>query len=77
MALRQVGLTDFLTEEEIARAIELYQICAAGSFARAVDAQIITPNIDRINAALGQENDPRYLAYAVDYILSKQFEPHR
>jgi hypothetical protein len=72
-----VTLHDFLTEEEILRAVELYQESPPGTFVRIVDAQILTPNLDRINAALGQENDPRYLAYAVDYILSQQFEPRR
>ena len=31
--------------------------------------EIIKPNIDRINKALGQENDPDYLAYAVEYSM--------
>jgi len=62
--VKQVGIVDFLTEEEIAR---------AGELGKAVDIEreIIRPNIDRINAALGQENDPMYLAYAVEYVLSK------
>lgn len=71
---RPVRLTDFLTDAEIARAVELYEEAPApGNFVRAFEVEVLSPNMDRINRALGQENDSRFLAYAVDYVLSQQF----
>ena len=69
--MKQVAITQFLTEAEIERAAALYSTLAgSGKFAAAVDAEIITPNMERINKALGQENDSRYLAYAVEYVFN-------
>ena len=65
-----ITLPQFLTEREIRQARVLYQ-AKVPSYAQAVCARIIRPNIDRINKALGQENDPMYLAYAVEYVMSQ------
>ena len=67
--MKGVALRDFLTEAEILQAITLYRTCSEGTFARTVDAEIITPNMARINRALGQENDSRFLAYVVERVL--------
>jgi hypothetical protein len=64
-----MSLDKFLTEDEINQAIQLYQISPVGTFAKKCRELIIQPNIDRINAAIGQENDPLYLAYAVEYVM--------
>lgn len=65
-----ITIDQFLTDAEIMRAIVLYKsLAGTGKFADAVDAEIITPNMARINAALGQENNSRYLAYAVEFVL--------
>jgi hypothetical protein len=70
--MRHVSITQFLTLAEIEQAAALYKAHArTGKFAATVDAEIITPNIERINKALGQENNPRYLAYAVEFVLSQ------
>jgi hypothetical protein len=34
-------------------------------------SQVIEPNMADINRKLGQENDPRYLTYAVLYVLQR------
>lgn len=68
--MKTVRITDFLTKEEIARAVALYQKCLPGTFAHHCEQQIIQPNITRINSSLGQENHPRYLAYAVEAAIS-------
>lgn len=68
--MKTITIREILTEEEINRAIELYQHAASGTFARRCSKEIIQPSIERINAALGQANDPLYLAYAVEYALS-------
>lgn len=64
-------LDDFLTTAEIQAAIKLYAEASPGTFARRCEAEIIRPVIGRINAALKQENDPRFLAYAVEYVLDR------
>lgn len=61
--MRRVTLGDFLTDAELLQAITLAD-------RRQIRDLIIKPNIERINLALGQENDPDYLAYAVVYSLS-------
>jgi hypothetical protein len=60
---KRIAITDFLTEREIRRAQELKD-------ARRICEEIIKPSIGRINRALGQENDPMYLAYMVEYVIS-------
>lgn len=70
--MKQIAITDFLTAAEIARAQALWrQLRGTGQFVAAVDAQIITPQMARINAALGQENNSRFLAYAVEYVFGE------
>jgi len=58
--MQNLSLKDFLTETDIQRCIEL-------TSAQDICAHVIAPNIDRINATLGQKNDPMFLAYAVLY----------
>lgn len=70
--MKQITLPDFLTKEQIEKAHELY-VAKAGTpgFAQAVKEILIEPNIEEINRKLGQENDPMYLAYAVEYVFSQ------
>lgn len=70
MTRRMVSLPEFLTPDEITRAGELYHALPSNQFASTVEREIIAPNMARINATLGQENNARYLAYAVEYIFS-------
>ena len=58
--MQNLSLKDFLTETDIQQCMGLFS-------AQDICAQVITPNIDRINATLGQKNDPMVLAYAVLY----------
>lgn len=75
--MRQITLTEFLTEDEIQLSVDLWKEYqelqlepTAASYALAVCNRITRPNIARINKALGQENDPMYLAYAVGHIMT-------
>ena len=61
--MKSVTLPMFLTENEIDRAVAMKDRVR-------VRDEIIKPNMDRINQALGQENDPDYLAWAVTYVLT-------
>lgn len=60
-----IHLHDFLTEDEIvvARSIKT---------AKEVKDKVILPNIERINRALGQENDPMFMAYLTQYLIGKE-----
>ena len=74
-----VTLPQFLTEAQIAEAFRLYKICVSEAidFSDAVakiQAEVIEPNMAAINAKLGQENDARYLAYAVVHACSQAEE---
>jgi hypothetical protein len=61
--MKKVTLLDFLTPAEIEHARKLKS-------ASEIKRKIIDPNLRRINAALGQQNDPMYLAYMVEYVLT-------
>ena len=70
--MKTCTITDILTEEEIVQARKLYrQLKDTGRFATEVCKTLIEPNMARINHRTGQENDPKYLAYAVEYVLSQ------
>lgn len=73
---REITIADFLTPGEIAQAARAWKKWkeGQGSFAEWLASTMIRPNMDRINKALGQENDPMYLAYAVEYVLSQSPE---
>jgi hypothetical protein len=68
---KQISLPDFLTSKQIQQVIEMHQLASPGTFAKNVAEKIIQPNIAEINRKLGQENDPLYLAYVCEYVLSK------
>lgn len=68
--MKTITLPDFLTEEQIAEAIRLYEKHGDRAVAQ-IRAQVIEPNMAAIDAKLGQENDARYLAYVVVYALSQ------
>lgn len=66
-------LSDFLTPAQIAAATKLYVEHGMDAVPK-IQAQIIEPNMDTINKKLGQENDARYLAYAVVHACSQADE---
>lgn len=71
---KSVTLDQFLTPEEIMLAAQMWRgpfTNDSRSFAQKVCDEIIKPNMERIDKALGQENDPMYLAYCVEYVLGQ------
>ena len=66
-------LPQFLTDVQIAKAAKLYKAHGMDAVAK-IQAQVIEPNLAAINAKLGQENDARYLAYAVVHACSQAEE---
>lgn len=70
--MKQAKVSDFLTEQQIALVLHLWDHkTSAADFRQKVLAQVITPNMAEINRKLGQENDPRYLMYALEHMLSR------
>jgi hypothetical protein len=70
---KTISAHDFLTDTQIGEAMALWKKHRATprAFNTAVVAKVILPNMDEINRKLGQENDARYLAYALEYIFMK------
>lgn len=62
--MKKVHLSDFLKDHEIKQALFLRTKAK-------IKERLIIPNLERINASLGQENNPDYLAYAVEYVVSQ------
>lgn len=65
---KMVSLADFLTAKQRERALEMWYE-SQDNYAQRVADEIITPNIADINLKLGQKNDPKYLAYCVEYVM--------
>ena len=63
--MKTTTLPDFLTDEQIKKVQKLYPDT------KAIQVQVIEPNMAEINRKLGQENNATYLAYAVVYVLDQ------
>jgi len=68
--MKTMTLPQFLTDAQIAKAAKLYKSHGMDAVAK-IQAQVIEPSMAAINEKLGQENDARYLAYAVVCVLSQ------
>jgi len=64
------GLPNFLTHEELVLAQRMWKE-SEDDYAKRIAKHIVEPNIARINATLGQDNSPLYLAYVAEYIMRK------
>lgn len=74
--MKTITLPDFLTADQIEQAYRLYQTADDHEFARLCAEEIITPHLVEINGKLGQENDPRYLAYCCQYVFNQLNDRH-
>jgi hypothetical protein len=74
--VKSVTLPQFLTPAQIAEAVRLYEIHGPTSSMAVTKIleRVIEPNMAAINAKLGQENNARYLAYAVLHALTQADE---
>lgn len=68
--MKTMILSDFLSDAQIDQALKLYEAHGMDAVAKIQD-QVIEPNMAAINAKLGQENNARYLAYAVVHACSQ------
>lgn len=69
--MKFIELREILSEEEIRAAFRIYKSDPSGMGARKIAKEIIEPKIEEINARLGQDNDPLYLAYACEYAFTQ------
>jgi hypothetical protein len=71
--MKHMTLKDFLTDAQIAECVTIAQEPdpSEPSLARRICARVIEPNLAEINRKLGQENDPRYLGYLIEYALTR------
>lgn len=71
-----VTLPDFLTEEQIKQAVEIYTraLTSGEMCAPIICREVIEPNMEEINRKLGQENDAMYLAYMCEYALVRSHQ---
>lgn len=74
--MKYLSLGSVLTKKEIAQAQNyILEASAEGesaegeSAAARISAEIIEPALERINKKTGQENDARYLGYAIEFAL--------
>jgi hypothetical protein len=44
------------------------------NFHERVVAELLAPNLDRINKALSQANDSRYLAYVIEHVFMQSLK---
>lgn len=66
---KTVRLGELFTAAEIAQAHNIFTNDPTNFHKRVLDA-IVTPNMERINKATGQENNPDYLAYVLEYAMN-------
>lgn len=66
--MKYICIGDFLTDDEIQQVLDIVK----AGYHRPVQVicdKITKPNSERINKALGQENDPKFLAYMIEYAI--------
>lgn len=67
---KNITVGDFLTNEEIEKVQTIWRDDRNGFHKRVLE-EIIQPNMDRINRDLGQENNPDFLAYLLEYVMGR------
>jgi hypothetical protein len=67
--MKEVTLPDFLTQQQIDHALQLYSANQGKERHRVIRDSVIAPAMEEINRKLGQENDPDYLTYMVEYVF--------
>lgn len=68
---KTVPIGSILTQKEMNEALKLYDTAENHTLADRCATEIVGPVIARINSDTGQENDPKYLAYCIEYSIMK------
>lgn len=62
-------LGDFLTDEEIIEAWELFKACDRETVTNRLTEEFVRPRINVISEKVGTQCDPRYVAYMLQFIF--------
>jgi len=69
------SLADLFSREEITAVEKLWVTCNGEGqyrqFHMACKVEIVEPAMERINKITGQENDPDYIAYCIEFALTR------
>lgn len=57
---------DLFTPAQLKKAFKIYTTPGVGSVAKRLLTGIVVPRMEHINAVTGQQNDPMYMAYALE-----------
>lgn len=68
--MKATAIGDFLTEGQLREAIGYCETLEPHEIHVAIRDNVIAPNMEEINRKLGQENDPDYIAYAVQHVFN-------
>lgn len=71
---RRFRLDELFTEEELRKAAAIFaapRIAGGPSTVSRIEDEVVRPIIDRINRVTGQENNARYMAYALEYAFTQ------
>lgn len=71
--MKTIVISDFLTQAQISESLRLFEEMekekSIHKYAQKLADEVMTPALPVINQKLGQENDPLYLAYCVEYAI--------
>jgi hypothetical protein len=68
--MKAVAIGDFLTESQLRQAMGYCETLHGPAVHTAIRDNVIAPNMDEINRKIGQENDPDFLAYAIEHVYN-------
>ena len=74
---RKITAGDFMTTKMVRDAVAIYRTAPLHLRHRRLLHEVIKPNMAEINRKLGQENNPEYFAYLVEYLISNAEEKNR
>ena len=69
MSERTISIDQIFSVQELADALRIWKRNTTP--AKEICEKIVKPNMARVNTKLGQENDPTYLAYMVEYVFDR------
>lgn len=70
--MQQLSITEVFTGDEIVAAADIWRSSrTTQAFHDRVKKGIIAEALPRINERSGQENDPAYLAYLLEYLVNR------
>lgn len=72
---RMAALGDVFTEDQLNRAVVIFETTPRDEFHARVLREVIEPALPEINRKTGQKNDARYWAYMLFYVFTQGMNP--